>query len=444
MGVKELEARRIGYDTVHIMWAVSPMVYDQVYQIERSIGEGDYRIIARTKSTSYIDYNKILRKGIASYRITADDVSIDVKEDKAGDGYLYEVVSNYNHVFKNGKAGIKVYVYCLTKDNEPCTECYDKELRKRIKRNCVTCDGSGYIRGYKGPIETYISVMGGQKRVGTDFHGGGPSSKIMQAWMSNYPLINPGDIFIISKTERYIVKNDPQRTDMVDINNRPFTVKQVFILEKVDQSHQANKLSPETFSAVEIIEHKEPVVDIIPMKPKEDEATTTVEDTYQLTVNVNDDEEAIVEGATVTIDGYSTQQTNSQGQAFFDLPDGDYTGTINKVGYDTYNIINLTIDGAASIYNGQLAPADFTLDLNIVPEEGDGSVMVHLNGGAGVQHFTSVVLNITYKASLMLVAIEGDNYEFSKWTGHIGNTDMSTTFNMPAESIVVNSEFREK
>lgn len=103
-----------------------------------------------------------------------------------------------------GYVGVPSVVFIRRTFGQHCSECFDFVLQRSLKEQCTSCFGTRYKRGFFTPIPAYVNYS--------------PSPEILQvvnwgetqpsetdAWLSNYPLLSPGDVVIEPNNNRWKV-----------------------------------------------------------------------------------------------------------------------------------------------------------------------------------------------------------------------------------------------
>ena len=244
MKITEFNADKKLIDTVLLTWVIIPGNQNSTTKIYRKLNDADtFKIIAETKSTAYIDKSALIGPNrFIVYKISVDGFEKEAVLDSHSDPYIYEVAATHIFVLNEGRAGVKVNAFCESAERNHCSECWSEVQQKVFKTNCSTCDGSGWLYGYKGPIELYISM--GNQRESASFEGTLERKKILvQAWTGNIPILEKYDIIIKNKQERYIVAEPPVYTRMVpEENDADFIVKQQLLLELLPPENHAYAL----------------------------------------------------------------------------------------------------------------------------------------------------------------------------------------------------------
>jgi hypothetical protein len=117
-----------------------------------------------------------------------------------------------------------------------CSECWDSVTGRRMRSDCSTCDGSGYLAGNSQAIPIKMSFSKEEplpQRTQT--------AKIMtlqmSAWTSNFPLIKAGDLIVRTYDRRVfeVLQWQPTR-------RRSFVIRQNITLRMAERGSVADKL----------------------------------------------------------------------------------------------------------------------------------------------------------------------------------------------------------
>jgi hypothetical protein len=93
-------------------------------------------------------------------------------------------------------------VYSRRTFGEHCRLCYDEVTHLQLTKNCNTCFGTGFARGYHFPIYSYIQVSPEQRQL-TPAEPMISAQASTQARMSVYPLVKPGDLLVEQEGTRW-------------------------------------------------------------------------------------------------------------------------------------------------------------------------------------------------------------------------------------------------
>jgi hypothetical protein len=97
-------------------------------------------------------------------------------------------------------------IYAKRTFGEHCSVCYDEVTHLQLTKNCTSCYGTGFARGYHFPIYAYVNV-------GPDTQAIMASEQLVmgqstvQGRMSVYPLVKPGDLLVEREGVHWRVQN---------------------------------------------------------------------------------------------------------------------------------------------------------------------------------------------------------------------------------------------
>jgi hypothetical protein len=174
------------------------------------------------------------------YVVVGGETSKKTRADGNGDPYLYHVADSYIWQLRELPRGYAVSAYLLSESNNYCPECYNVTLKKRTKTVCETCDGSGKLNAYKGPLTFYMGINRRKaEKIYDDMKE--RKSEVIEAWAGNYPYLKQSDVVSMSGL-LYVVQYIPSYVYAPSTNsNKTFLVKQLFVLTKLDRNHQLYK-----------------------------------------------------------------------------------------------------------------------------------------------------------------------------------------------------------
>lgn len=244
MKIVEFTAQKKTFNTVLLMWGTDPPGSSAKFKIYRTLNDADgYKKLAECDFTSFLDIDDLLNTNPnARYKVTAMGTFQETDIDTCGDPLSFEVASTHLFNLKEGKAGTKGFAFCKADIMNRCPECWSEQEQKVFKTNCSTCDGSGMIKGYKGPVELYLSY-GGEETLTSYIDGLDRKKTVLRSWTGNVPTLQMGDIIVRNPTRRYIIDGPPVCKKMVSEDNKgEFIVKQNFILELLHKDHMAYNL----------------------------------------------------------------------------------------------------------------------------------------------------------------------------------------------------------
>lgn len=190
-----------------IRWQRIPSLpYDATYELQKAeTSSGQWTTLATFTSTSapiHLDTtanNMQLRVGNEYYRLyfpSINTVTEPVYEYGSIDPYGAEMARRHTLYLKDAKGGSKIYVFIKRRQGEHCPTCWDEITMQRTVSNCLDCINSGYRYGYYDPVVSYISFGPDAVSVSVQLDGPQRDSENVNGWMSNYPLLSPGDVLI--------------------------------------------------------------------------------------------------------------------------------------------------------------------------------------------------------------------------------------------------------
>ena len=127
-----------------------------------------------------------------------------------------------------------VKVLLKRRDGKPCPNCWNPVTKKVRFANCNVCNGTGVLLGYHNPIETLISRDISQL---VDYTSMLDSDKTnltgVNAWITNYPLVSPGDVIADIMEQRFLIERVIQRTHSQSV------IRQILDLTPLEKGHPA-------------------------------------------------------------------------------------------------------------------------------------------------------------------------------------------------------------
>jgi len=102
-------------------------------------------------------------------------------------------------------AGRKAWLLPVKTFGPRCPSCWDSARQRRTRSGCLTCYGTGFIRGFMDPIEIHIQVDPSPKS--TQPASTGPQQTVnTTARMGYYPPVKPEDLIIEPENRRWRVE----------------------------------------------------------------------------------------------------------------------------------------------------------------------------------------------------------------------------------------------
>jgi hypothetical protein len=194
---------RVYYSYPHntvIYWEVSNVQGTAKFTIERSLSPQDeFEVVAENvEQHYYVDTIPVVNRNVYFYyRIHGKDDAGEVISEPAAlpfppDPILKSLLKIENHWLRKFiQRPIRIYI--KKKYGKRCLYCWD-ELKQRVtKEKCEYCFGTGFEGGYYPPIDSYMQILPVPKQqvpspVGIQMPGE------VEAWITNYPLVSPGDL----------------------------------------------------------------------------------------------------------------------------------------------------------------------------------------------------------------------------------------------------------
>lgn len=230
----DIRVERKGYNTVLIEWDEPGVV-----RLYKQNNEADDPILLLEGTTGiYIDEDEFLDKNHPAYYLDKSGVlSNKIRMQSSGDSYQYNIADNYQWQLRYLPRGVKVQAYLKIAGAQFCPECYNTTLKKRIKTICSTCDGSGMIGGFRGPIALYMGIAQRKKeKIYDDMKE--REEETIQAWTGNVPYLKQGDIVIFGGM-LYVVHYIPNYVySASEADNEPFLLRQDFVLVRLDRNNE--------------------------------------------------------------------------------------------------------------------------------------------------------------------------------------------------------------
>lgn len=234
--IKKFKAEVKTLSLIQLSWETEPYNLNAAYTVYRAAAQGSpFELVGNGIGNAFIDeispYQQ--RDGLV-YRVNVAGKEATTHIGGQADSWLLAIAGEYMWQLNNiGNATI-ASIYCVNHEGGYCPECYSVELGKRIKTSCSTCDGSGRITSYLGPLPLRYAIIDNER---TQSNMGVIESEIdtISAWTGNIPFINIGDIIITQELVKYKVQSIPKRTIMHSIiDNREFIAKQWLVLRKLN------------------------------------------------------------------------------------------------------------------------------------------------------------------------------------------------------------------
>ena len=103
-----------------------------------------------------------------------------------------------------GFVGTPVAVFIRRTFGQHCSECFDPILQRGLRDNCIPCFNTRYKGGFFAPMSATINLSPNPETLQVVNWGETQPSET-DAWMTNYPLLSPGDVIIEDTNRRWKV-----------------------------------------------------------------------------------------------------------------------------------------------------------------------------------------------------------------------------------------------
>lgn len=196
-----------------IQWGTIPdLTPNSIIVVQKSDSpEGFWTTLCKktvTEVQSYLDAdsnNTFANHAQEWYRLLvygANKIVAPVTSMGVADPYGAEIARRHSIRLKEGRSGNLMFLFVRMKEGTRCPRCWDEILQKRVRSDCPDCTDTGWLLGYYDPYPIYVSV--GTEKETMDHLLDGPSntSNKIQAWTSNYPILNNGDVIIEPRTRK--------------------------------------------------------------------------------------------------------------------------------------------------------------------------------------------------------------------------------------------------
>lgn len=166
------------------------------------------------------------------------------------DGVAAVVAANERLLYRNW-AGYPASIWRRKAEGTHCPECWNPYTQSQDKSHCETCQGTGFTSGYYDAVHTQISFEYGN-RVMTTTQTAEETKTEVQARMTNYPMVRPGDVVMNNDTaQRFVIKR-VQTTQLPNIrrkknglSGRTFVISQILFLTELSSSDtEYSRLTP--------------------------------------------------------------------------------------------------------------------------------------------------------------------------------------------------------
>lgn len=100
--------------------------------------------------------------------------------------------------------GRKIWIYAKRRFGQRCSVCFDPVTQRKMRADCPTCYGAGFVGGYHAPVETYGMIVSPEESTAhTNFTNVEMENTMMM--VGNYPDITSGDLVIEAENVRWRV-----------------------------------------------------------------------------------------------------------------------------------------------------------------------------------------------------------------------------------------------
>lgn len=244
---------QFGLDFLEVSWIISPqdvMLSDYEFIVERSDSpEGDFKEVSPvlTGELYFHDYtvdlftvgNRYVYRVLYRHAPTAEEdvwqispVSPQYKQNHP-DIMASEIIRRETLYLDRARAALCGLLLKRTYGDR-CTACWDSVRREAGNAHCPVCYGTGWVGGYWGPYfrRVSFSLTKAQEKV-VNFKREMYDEDPFQGWLTNTPLIRPGDILITPFNKRYRINN-------LGLSRRGGTIlHQIFVGFPLEVTHSA-------------------------------------------------------------------------------------------------------------------------------------------------------------------------------------------------------------
>lgn len=193
-------------------------------------------MVGRGEGNAFIDtLEPGMKRNKIVYRIVVDETEVEVKLGRQADAWLLAVADDYFWQLKHTATSTKAVAYCIRQEKGNCPECFSEDLNKRIKSMCNTCDGSGKLSSFVGPLPMRYAPMGRERTQATmgDIE---KEVETISAWTGNTPILRIGDILITAEHIKYKVQDIPRVSIMHSAKDgKEFLARQWVTLRRLNE-----------------------------------------------------------------------------------------------------------------------------------------------------------------------------------------------------------------
>jgi hypothetical protein len=234
--IRNFRAHIKSLTTVELYWETEPHSLNAPYELYRANAQGEaYEMVGNGQGNAFVDTLAYgAHRDSLVYRVKVGDLSAEARVGRQADAWLLALADEYLWQLRSaGNSTISV-AYCIRRENSNCPECFSTELNKRIKASCDTCDGSGKLSSFTGPIPMRYAPVSLERNQAT--MGDVESEiEIVSGWTGNTPMLRIGDIIITKEHAKYKVHAIPSVSIMHSvIDGKEFLLRQWITLRKLN------------------------------------------------------------------------------------------------------------------------------------------------------------------------------------------------------------------
>jgi len=167
------------------------------------------KAISGLDNLQYLDYSTLLESLARNfwYRIRCRKIS--TQEDILSSMFSYEGVLDPVGIYVTDEinfqledvSGVPSLVYNRRRGGVPCGKCFDPIQKKRLISQCTNCYGTNWEKGFYDPIDCYVGYDPNPKNA-LITQWGEVQENQSRLLMSNFPVLQPGDIIREIRTNR--------------------------------------------------------------------------------------------------------------------------------------------------------------------------------------------------------------------------------------------------
>ena len=180
---------------------------------------------------------------VAYYRIVCGPDDSKIVFIKDGYDGIIDTMAYSERILNKHYQGDPFYIVKVTKSGNRCPNCWDKFRDEAMFHDCPVCNSTGWEQGTYEKMDAFVSIAA-KSAVSSLMPEGEEKGGVLSARMSNYPLIDTGDIFV-SKSDnvRYIAVGEISRTKIPAMSRskngttHSFVVSQMLSLRELPRDH---------------------------------------------------------------------------------------------------------------------------------------------------------------------------------------------------------------